>query len=144
MILNIIFMIILNYLPTLISTNLLAPSLKLSAIALRRLLSRSITPQVACNNESRRQSPAVLFHSGYNRLDNCCTNSSLQFITSFSLRSILVRESHHNNMQLYNNVSLLSTSLSRISSNNFLCVPGVNRSTSIKQPPQINSHNNLQ
>lgn len=67
-----------------VATYIIAPSLRLSARALRSELSTSKTPQVACKTESKRQSPAVRFHKAYKRLLNLSVNSKLQFIIDSS------------------------------------------------------------
>ena len=56
------------------------PSTRLSAMARRRVESRSTTPHVACSTESSRQSPAVRFQSGYSRLPSSSTSSVLQLM----------------------------------------------------------------
>ena len=69
------------------NTDIAAASLRLSAMARRSVLSRSKTPYVACSTESRRQSPAVRFHSGYRRPARRSVNSTLQFMTASSSSS---------------------------------------------------------
>lgn len=64
-----------------------AASCKLSLRARRAVLSRSNTPQVACNTESKRQSPAVLFQRAYKRLPNLSVNSKLQLMIGESSSS---------------------------------------------------------
>ena len=73
-----------------------AASFRLSASALRSVLSRSITPHDACSTESRRQSPAVRFHSAYRRLPRTSVISTLQLMTcsSSSSSSATVHNSH--------------------------------------------------
>ena len=65
-------------------------SCKLSAIALRNVLSLSKTPHVACRTESRRQSPAERFQRAYNLLPRRLRISTLQFIAEFKDWSLLL------------------------------------------------------
>jgi len=68
-------------------THLLAASTRESERAVRRVLSMSSIPQVACSTESSRQSPAVRFHRAYRRLPSFSVISTLQFTTSSSVNS---------------------------------------------------------
>lgn len=59
----------------------------LSERACLSVLSESNTPHVACSTESRRQSPAVLFHRAYSRLPSLTVSSRLQLMTKSSSSS---------------------------------------------------------
>ena len=59
-------------------------SCKLSAIALLSVFSRSKTPHVACNTESKRQSPADLFHKAWSLDPKWTRTSSLQLMIAAS------------------------------------------------------------
>ena len=71
-----------------LATYIIAPSLMLSERACLNVFSESNTPHVAWSTESRRQSPAVLFHSAYRRLPSLTVSSRLQLMTSSSSSSI--------------------------------------------------------
>ena len=69
---------------------------RLSARDLLNMLSLSITPHEACKTESRRQSPAVRFHSAYRRLPSRSVISRLQLIAGSSSS----RSAKENNLSL--------------------------------------------
>ncbi len=81
----------------------LAPSPRLSASARLRWLSLSNTPHVACRAESRRQSPAVRFHSAYSLLPKRSVISILQLIMGSSASNSGNIKNHLTMISIMNN-----------------------------------------